>query len=180
MSAASVADQVARYLGGAYDPTTHTYRSPQIYPEGIVVGAVRRGRPKRLDIADYFLGRLGTSVGSQIYIRLSGGREIRTGIGGSLYGEKQVRHDVMLNCLIRGDTAYAEDIQDGMYALLDAIRDYIHSDRTMGSGGIENNGFMVGESSPWLSWTMSDVVSTAEKNEALLRIMFPADEYIIA
>lgn len=180
MSAASTSDQIARYFGGQYDPVTHTYRSPQIYPQGIIVGAIRRARPKRLDAADYFLGQFGAPVGSQIYIRLSSGREIRTGLGGSLYGEKQVRHDVTMNCLLRGDSGYPEDVQDGMYALLDTIRSYIHSDRTLGTGGIENNGIMVGEGSPWITWTMSDVISTAEESKALLRVMFSADEFIQA
>lgn len=179
MSAASTADSVARYFGGSYDPVTRTYRSPQIYPQGIVVGAVRRARPKRLDAADYFLGRFGAPAGCQIYVRLFGGKEIREGFGGSIAGMKRVAHDVALHCLIRSDSGYAEDLQDGMYSLLDAIRNYIHTDRTLGTGGIENNGIMVGEGTP-IGWTMSDVVSTAEKSEALLRITFTAIEFIQA
>lgn len=183
MSAFSVADQICRFFGGTYDPTTHTYRSPQIYPPGVVMGAIRRARPKRLDLSDYFLGinRFGASVGCQVYVRLFGGREIREGFGGATAGMKQVRHDVVMNCMLRSDADYAEDVGDGMYSLLDTIRNYIHTDRTMGSGGIENNGFMVGEGGlPGISWTMSDVVSTAEKSEALLRVMFTADEFIQA
>lgn len=183
MSTVSVSDQVCRFLAGTYDPVTRTYRSPQISPPGVVMGAVRRQRPKRLDLSDYFLGlnRFGAAVGCQIYVRLSGGREIREGFGGATAGMKRVRHDVMMNCMLRGDADYAEDVGDGMYSLLDTIRSYIHTDRTMGSGGIETGGFMVGEGgAPGISWTMSDVVSTAEKSESLLRVMFTADEFIQA
>lgn len=181
MSAATVCDAICKYFAGSYDPTTRTYHSPQIYVPGLTVGAIRRARPKRLDDADYFLGQPGSPVGCQIYIRALSGQESRDGLGGPTTGLKRVRHNVVMDCMLRSDSRYAEDTQDALYALLDAITAHIHADRTCGTGGIEAGGFNVGEGgAPWISWQMSDVVSTAEKTTALLRVSYSPSEYIFA
>lgn len=181
MSAATVADTIATYFGGPYDPATHTYRTPQLTVPGVAMGTVRRAKPKRMDSADFFLGAVGVLVGCQMYVLVTPGVESREGLGGSLYGLKKVRHDVTMDCLIRSDSPYAEDAQDALYSVQDAITTQIHADRTCGSGGIEAGGFQVGEGGPpWIRWLFSDVVSTAEKTEALIRAQFAADEYIIA
>lgn len=181
MSAATVADQIARFFGGPYDTVTHTYRSPQLVVPGVTMGAVRRAKPKRFDAADYFLGAVGATIGCQIYVLLTPGLESREGFGGALYGLKRIRHDVTMDCLLRCESPYAEDAQDALYAVQDAISTHIHGDRTCGSGGFEAGGFQVGEGGPpWIRWLFSDVVSTAERTEALTRVQFAADEYLIA
>lgn len=181
MTAATVADTISTYFGGRYDPATRSYRTPQMTVPGVAMGAVRRARPKRLDNADFFLGATGVGVGFQTYVLLAPGEESREGLGGSLYGLKRVRHNVTMDCLIRCESPYAEDAQDALYAIQAAITTRIHADRTCGSGGIEAGGFQVGEGGPpWIHWLTSEVVSTAEKTEALLRAMYAADEYIIA
>lgn len=181
MSAVSVINQLCTYFGGPYDQATHTYHTPQLSVPGLTMGAVRRAKPKRLDTADYFLGAAGTGLGCQIMFGLTPGEETREGFGGATAGLKKVRHSVDMWCLIRSVAQYAEDVQDVLYALQDAVREHIHADRTCGSGGIEVGGFMVGEGgAPGIRWHDSEVESTAERTEALLTATFAADEYIIA
>jgi hypothetical protein len=179
--ATTVADTIARFFAGPYDAGTRTYRTPQMTVPGVAMGVLRRARPKRVDQADFYLGATGATVGFMIYILLSPGDEPRVGLGGARYGLKNIRHEVTMDCLLRSDSPYAEDTQDALYALQTAITDRIHTDRTCGSGGIEAGGFQIGEGGPpWIHWVTSDVVSTAEKTEALLRCSFAASEYIIA
>lgn len=181
MSAASVADALCTFFGGDFDYTSRTYRTPQLSVPGVAMGVVRRGRPKRFDNNDFYLGQVGAPTGCMMYVLLNPGDEIREAYGGSLYGLKRVRHDVTMDVLIRSESAYAEDVQDAEYALRDAIVARIHADRTCGSGGIEAGGFQVGEGgTPGIRWVVGDPVSHAEKTEALLRCTFAADEYLIA
>lgn len=181
MTAVSVVNQLCVYFGGAYDWKSHSYRTPALSVPGLTMGAVRRAKPKRFDQADYFLGAAGTGIGCQMFFFLKPGVESRVGFGGATAGLKRVSHSVEMLCLIRSSAPYAEDVQDALYALQDAIRARIHADRTCGSGGIENGGFQVGEGGePWIRWSDSEVESTAERTEALLPVSFEAHEYIIA
>lgn len=180
MTAVSVANQLCTYFGGAYDAGTHSYRTPQITVPGLTMGAVRRAKPKRFDQADYFLGAPGTGLGCQIFIFIKPGSESREGFGGATAGLKKVSHSVEMFGLIRSSAAYAEDVEDALHALQDAVRARFHADRTCGSGGIEAGGFQIGETPPWIRWHESEVESTAERTEALLPFSFEAHEYIIA
>lgn len=175
-----MANQLCIFFGGAYDAATHTYRTPQLTVPGVAMGAVRRAFPKRMDNADFYLGAVGAPTGCQIVILLSPGEDFRVGFGGALYGLKKIRHDVTMDVLVHSEASYAEDVQDALYSIRDAIMNKIHADRTCGSGGIEGGGFQVGESAPWIRWTDGGVVSRAEKTEALLRCTFATSEYIIA
>lgn len=181
MPATTVAHGLATFFGGSYDAGTRTYRTPQLTVPGVAMGVLRRARPKRVDQADFYLGATGATTGCMIYLLLSPGEESRVGLGGARYGLKHIQHEVTMDCLLRSTAEYAEDTQDALYALQTAITDRIHTDRTCGSGGIEVGGFQIGEGGPpWIHWVTSDVVSTAEKTEALLRCSFAASEYIIA
>jgi hypothetical protein len=72
VSAANVADQLCRYFGGAYDATTHTYRTPQLSVAGLDGPIVRRSPPKRDDHqSDYRTGAAdGIATSSLILITL--------------------------------------------------------------------------------------------------------------
>ncbi|MGH3827309.1 MAG: hypothetical protein ACRDQX_09070, partial [Pseudonocardiaceae bacterium] len=115
MSALTVADTIASYFGGPYDPDTHSYRTPQLVVPNVAMGVVRRARPKRVDNTDFYLGAAGAPTGCIIYVLVTPGQETREGLGGSLYGLKRVRHDVTMDCLIRSEAPYAEDTQDALY-----------------------------------------------------------------
>lgn len=180
MAELSVVDQICQYFGGPYDPQRHSYRTPQLSVPGVVMGTVRRAKPKRWDNADFYLGAVGQPIGCALMFFLSPGTESREGFGGETAGLKKVSHAVDVFAFVRAFAPYAEDVQDALYGVQAAIRAHIHSDRTCGSGGIEVGGFLVGESPPWIRWQDSEVESTAEKTEALAIGRFAANEYIIA
>lgn len=186
MSAAAIADQICRYFGGPYDPATHTYRTPQISVPGMDGPVLRRAAPKRDDHAtDYGLGTPGATTDCLILVLLERGQEERVAVAGASSGLKHVRWTVRLHCFLRSVAGYAEDVQDALYALLDAIRAHIQADRTCGSGGFEAGygvGFQVGEGGePWLRWEVSPVHTTPrDLSKAYLLVEFDADEYVQA
>src|SRR5205823_5410552 len=71
VSAVNVADQICTYFGGAYDATTHTYRTPQLSVTNLDGPVVRRSPPKRDDhTTDYSLGAPGVPAGCLILVQL--------------------------------------------------------------------------------------------------------------
>ena len=177
MTAANVQDQICQYLGGAYDPNTHSYRTPQV--SGL--GAVRRAFPKREDLADFYLGQTGVASGCVLVVWLIDGGEKRIAVAGAVDGRKQVRHMVQLHCFIRSTALYAEDAQDYAYGLLDAIRARIHADRTCGSGGFEAGAFQVGEGQdPLFNWHMEQGNTSEDVTEIYLLITTDAIEIVAA
>lgn len=134
MSIQSVLDGICRYYGGPYDETTHTYRSSPVAG----VGVVRRAWAKEDNPADYFNGMdAGARTGSQIVVWIPRRSETRFAVGGEHGGMKNVRYDVELAVYIRSRTPLAEDAQDDVYALQDALVDWIRQDRTLGEACFE-------------------------------------------
>ncbi len=186
MSAATIADKLCQYFGGPYDPSTHTYRTPQLAVPGLDGPIVRRGAPKRDDHAtDYGTGLAGTTADCLMLVLLERGDEQRVAVAGATSGLKKVSWTTRLHCFLRSGATYAEDLQDAVYALLDAIRAHIEADRTCGTGGYEAGygvGFQVGEGgAPWLRWEIAPV-STSQKDlsKGYLMVEFDADEYVQA
>jgi hypothetical protein len=146
MTTATLVDQICQFFGGAYDSTTHTYHTPTVAG----LGAVRRGRSKRDDEADYFGTRIsevpGTKSGCMMLVHLPGGNDHRISLP-AYQGTRKDHTTVELHCFIWSKEPLAEDAQDYVYALRDAIRARIASDVALGSGGIEVGGFQVGEPS---------------------------------
>lgn len=179
MNTEDVRDRVCQWFGGDYDPTTRSYRAPQV--SGL--GAVRRARPRTNDAGDYYLGAgPGAVAGSQMVVHVARGSEERAAIAGAHGGLKLVRHQVMLHVFLRGTADYPEDVQDAFFQLKDALIERIREDRCMGTGGFEAGygaGFVVGEGGdPWLSWEM-DPAETSESGltSGYLTISFEAHEY---
>lgn len=182
MSAVSVVDGICRYFGGAYQEQFKYYGTPTV--PGL--GAVRRGKPKDSDKAQWFLGMPpGTATGSVLMVRIDTGAEIRVAMAGQFSGYKKVAHDVELHFFVRSFERDAEDLEDFTRQLCDDVRARIHADRTCGSGGIELGGFQVGEDydepgSPLITWTFSEVETSANESKQKLTIVFSASEYIQA
>lgn len=186
MSAANVADAVCRFFGGAYDATTHTYRTPQVTVPGLDGPIVRRSVPKRDDhTTDYTLGTAGVPAGCLILVLLERGQEKRVAVAGATSGVKEVRWEVRMHCFLRSVSSYVEDLQDTAYGLLDAIRSHIESDRTLGTGGFEAGygvGLQAGEGGePWLRWQVAPVETTVkELSKGYLLVEFDATQYVQA
>jgi hypothetical protein len=186
MSARRVADLFCQYFGGAYDPTTHTYRTPQITVANMDGPIVRRAAPKRDDHAsDYTLGTAGIPIGCATVVLLERGVESRAAVAGATSGVKQIRWTVRMHNFLRAASEYAETVQDAQYDLLDAIRAKLEADRTCGTGGFEAGygvGFQVGEGGePWIRWEISPVMTTPKDlSKGYVLVEFDADEYIQA
>lgn len=184
MPAASIANQICTFFGGAYDSTTHTYRTPQItVPNASPV--LRRAAAKRDDHqSDYYaVATPGMPVGCLIIVLLEGGGDTREAPGKP--GIREVRYTVRMHAFLRCLVPYSEDAQDTQYALLDAVKAKLYTDPTAGSGGFEagyGQGFQVGEAShggqPWFRWQLSPIDTTErELSKGYLLMEYDAVEF---
>lgn len=129
MSGTTVLDGVCRYFGGPYDPRTHTYRSSPVPG----VGVVRRAWAKEDNHQDFFRGMPpGARTGSQIVFWIPRRSEGRFAVAGPDNGQKNVLYQIDGACYLRSRTPNAEDAQDDMYALQDALVEWARRDRTLG------------------------------------------------
>lgn len=176
MTVASVRHGLCTFFGGAYDADTRSYRSPQIPGLGIV----KRGFAKRINNVDYTLDEI-ADTGCMMVVQLERGNERRVAFGGATSGVKRRLHEANLHCFVRSTAAFAEDAQDFTDALLEAIIDRVHADRTCGSGGIEVGGFQVGEGdAPQFDWDMAPAETASELTKLYLHIVFDVLEYVQA
>lgn len=188
MTAATVLDQTCQFFGGAYDPLTHTYRTP---PAGLLaagLSVVRRSWAKRDDFADYItnLGSpvgVGILTGAQMIAQIGDTRDHRVTLP-AIQGRRKVHYGIDLHCFIWSKAPYSEDCQDFMYALRDALIARIRTDPTLGTGGIETGNFQVGEGSEdgggEIATHMEQAVTEAEDTKAYLLISFEAHAYDVA
>lgn len=178
MSAQTVLDGVCRYFGGPYDPQTRTYRSSPLSQTG--VGVVRRAWPKRDDHADYFWGQsAGARTGCQIVAWIPRRSEVRFALGGAHGGMKNVRYQVELACYIRSRTEHAEDAQDDVYALQDALVEWMRLDRTLGGACFEAGEYVDGGVGS-IDFEYGQPETKAELTKSFLLMTFTALEIISA
>lgn len=178
MSATSVLDGICQYFGGPYDPQTRTYRSSPLSQQG--VGVVRRAWPKRDDHADYFWGQPpGAQTGCQIVAWMPRDSEVRFALGGAHGGMKNVRYQVELACYIRSRTEYAEDAQDDVYALRDALKEWMRADRTLGGACFEAGEYVDGGIGS-IDCEYGQPETKAELTKSFLLMSFTALEIISA
>lgn len=182
-----VADGLCTYFGGPYDPDTHTYRTPTFRVDNMNGPVFRRAAPNRDDHdTDYGdLEQPGTPIGCSVLVILEHGFEHRSAVAGATSGLKHVEWTVRMHGFLRSVSAYAEDVQDAGYALVDAIRARIETDRTCGTGGFEAGygvGFQVAEGGePWLRWELSPVFTSPKQlSKQYMMVEFTADQYIQA
>ena len=170
-----VRDGICSWFGGPYDSITRSYGFPQV--PGL--GTVKRGRPKSEDDIDYYLGApsTGAVMGSVMNVHIGSGAETRAAIAGAFGGLKLLRSEATLYCFLRSNAEYAEDAEDAFYDFLEAIKDRIRADRTMGSGGFENGGFQVGEAGTPVQWQMDPPETVSEMTTAELIVRVSVDYY---
>jgi hypothetical protein len=134
MSSASVLNGICRYFGGPYDDATRTYRASPVAG----VGVVRRAWAKDDNHEDYFNGMdAGARTGCQIIVWIPRRSEQRFAVAGPHGGQKNVRYDIELAVYVRSRTPLAEDAQDDVYALQDALVEWMRADRTLGAACFE-------------------------------------------
>lgn len=176
MSMQSVLDGICRYFGGPYDETTRTYRSSPIP----MVGVVRRAWAKRDDHADYFNGQPpGSRTGCQIVVYIPRRSETRVALGGEHGGMKRCLYEVQLACYIRSNAANAEDAQGDVFALQDALVEWLRQDRTLG-GAVFQAGEHVDGAQSSIDFDYGQPETKAELTKSFLLMTFAAIEYIDA
>lgn len=176
MSISSVLDGICRYFGGPYDPTTRTYRSSPL--QG--VGVVRRAWTKDDRLADYFNGQdSGARTGCQIVVWIPRSTEARFAVGGATGGHKNVVYEVQLCCYVRSRTPYAEDAQDDVYALRDALVEHLRAERTLG-GAVFEAGEHVDGGNGSIDFDYGQPETKAELTKSFLLMTFPALEIVQA
>lgn len=174
MSAVAVLDGICRYFGGNYDDQTRTYRSSPV----LGVGVVRRAFAKRDDHADYFNGQLpGTTSGCQIVVTIYRQAEFRIALGGEHGGQKQRNFSVELACFVRSRALHAEEAQDDVYALGDALVEWLRRDRTLG-GAVFQAGEHITNGSNVVSVTYGQPATKAELTKSYLSVTFQACEIV--
>ncbi|MEV7034635.1 hypothetical protein AB0N99_30940 [Streptomyces sp. NPDC093272] len=178
MSIQSALDGICRYFGGPYDEQTRTYRSSPLTKYG--VGVVRRAWAKRDDHQDYFWGQdAGARTGCQIVVYIPRSSETRFAVGGEHGGHKNVVYEVQLCCYIRSRTGYAEDAQDDVHTLRDALVEHLRADRTLG-GAVFEAGEHVDGGNGSIDFDYGQPETKAELTKCFLLMTFPALEIIQA
>lgn len=174
----SVYDGICQYFGGPYDPQTRTYRSSPLSQFG--VGVVRRAWAKRDDHEDYFWGQPpGARTGCQIVLFIPRHSERRVALGGAHSGMKQITYEVTLNCYIRSRCEHAEDAQDDVQALEDALVEHMRLDRTLG-GAVFQAGEYVTGGLDGISFRYGQPETKAELTRSFLEMTFAAIEFVSA
>lgn len=177
MSIQTALDGICRYFGGLYDDTSHTYRSSPIPG----VGVVRRAFAKADDHQDYFTGQPpGARTGCQMIVTIYRSHEFRVALGGATSGTKQRNFDVELGCFIRSRTPHAEDAQDDVYALQDAIVEYIRLDRTLGGAVFQAGEHIERAQNDGLTFSYGQPEVHGEVTKSYLSITFSACEFVQA
>jgi hypothetical protein len=178
VSVQSVLDGICTYFGGPYDAQTRTYRSSPLSSHG--VGVVRRAWAKRDDHADYFWGQPpGTRTGCQIVVFIPRHSERRIALGGEHGGMKQVTYEVTVNAFIRSNCPYAEDAQDDVHALRDALIEHMRLDRTLG-GAVFQAGEHADGGMDGIDVRYGQPETKAELTKSFLEITFAAIEFVSA
>lgn len=166
-----VRDGICCWFGGIYDPSSHSYRNPQV--EGL--GVVRRSRPKVQSDEDYYLGApsSGSLAGATMLVHLDSWTEERVAMAGAFDGLKLITGAAVLHVFLQSKSEHAEEAQDAFYDLLDRLGDRIRADRCMGTGGFEAGGFQAGEGgAPWITWQMQPAEVSSEVTSAYASCSF--------
>lgn len=176
MSIQTVLDGICTYFGGPYEPATRTYRSSPVP----MVGTVRRAWAKDDSHADYFHGQGdGARTGSQIVVHIPRNNERRIAVAGEHGGMKQCTYEVQCLCYIRSRTAYAEDAQDDVYALRDALVEWMRLDRTLG-GAVFQAGEHVDGGQAGIDFVYGQPETKAEATKSFMQMTFTAVEFVNA
>lgn len=176
MSIQSALDGICQYFGGPFDPVTRTYRSSPVPG----VGVVRRAWAKRDDHQDYFLNMpTATRTGCQIVVHFPSQHETRKAVGGATSGIKRAAYTVEFHCYIRSRTPHAEDAQDDVYSLRDALVLRLRQDRTLG-GAVFQAGEAIEGEHDWLEFEYGQPETKDELTKSYLLMRFGATEYVYA
>jgi hypothetical protein len=132
---------VAAYLGGSYVENIRGYQNGPLLSWGL--GTVRAGWSARLNLNNFVAGMpAGRGMGAYMIVELGHEKETRRSIAGPPVtngsgqiiagGIKFIRYRVTLNVFHMAQTNYIEDAQADIDQLIEAIKQQIRYDRTLG------------------------------------------------
>lgn len=177
MSIQTALDGICRYFGGPYDTATRTYRTSPVAG----IGVVRRAFSKNDSHEDYFNGMAaGARSGSQMVVTIYRSNEFRVTLGGEHGGQKQRNFEVELGLFIRSRTPHAEDAQDDVYALQDAIVERIRLDRTLGGAVFQAGEHIDRASNDGIVFAYGQPESANGLVKSYLSVIFSACEFVAA
>lgn len=136
-----IADGIAAYFGGTYNPDERCWRYGSLTPFGL--GTVRKAYPKKLNDADFTAGMTpGRNMGAFMVVYLMSDNEGRQDISGAPVsdgqrnitagGMKRILYRCELDCFHMSQTDYTEDAVDDVDQLLEQIKQQVRLDRTLG------------------------------------------------
>jgi hypothetical protein len=172
-----VKDGIAQFFGGStYDTEARAYRgSGPLQSYGL--STVRKHQPKRMPDVDYVMGQsAGRGMGAVMIVELPLDTETRQAKP-AYAGRKRVLYQVVLHVFHFGWQPHAEDAQEDAEDLIEAIKDLMHSDITL--GGIPGL-YQSGESRTGIRTRIFPSDISEEKVATYLTITFDAEVEIVA
>lgn len=132
---------IAEYLGGTWVENIRAYQNGPLTSAGL--GTVRAGYTKRLDMQDFWADMPpGTQMGAVMAVQLVSDNEVRRAMAGVpetdsnddiiAGGWKMITYQVTLDCYHVAQADHAEDAVDAVDDLIEAIKEQIRYDRTLG------------------------------------------------
>lgn len=132
-----VRDGIARFFGGTvFDPTWKLYRPTPLADAGLA-GVMPYWRVRMDDSFYQQAIAPGRQAGALMVIHLPNESEKRIAMGGPTAGVKAQKFNVMLSVYHRAEMYDPEDAQADLDDLIEAIRQRIHGDRTLGGAVVE-------------------------------------------
>lgn len=142
VSRTAVLQAIGSYFGGSWNATDWSYQNGPLTSVGL--GSVKLGFPKQMPDKDYVIGLPeGRNMGAIMIVTLPDDQETRAGDsgppvtdgGGNLIagGTKFDNYRVALEIYHMGETQHSEQSQADVDTLLEAIKQRIRIDRTLGT-----------------------------------------------
>lgn len=133
MTRASIRTGIAQFFGGpTFDSVDRIYTGGALTANGL--GCARAYYGKRAPDTDFFIGQpAGRNMGAVMHVHIPDeGPEQRIGMGGATAGIKWDPVQIQLWVYHLSQMTHAEDAGADLDQLIEAIRNRIHGDRTLG------------------------------------------------
>jgi hypothetical protein len=183
-SRALVRTAIAQFFGGTnYDSTFKCYRGGPLLGYGL--STVRPYQPKREPDTDYVMGlNPGRGMGAMMALQMGETRNtILTSPGlpaGVHGGQRHLCYPVKCHVFHMAHMPYAEDAEADIDGLAEAIQDHIHSDLTLGTGGVTPPMiYQAGISSMGIRTVIDDSVNYKEIVATHFCVQFDAEVQIV-
>lgn len=136
----TVRQGIAGYFGGTYNASNRSWQNGPLLSAGL--STVRAGWGKKLNDQDFvYLQQSGRGMGAYMIVEFGPDKEVRRAIAGAPVvtsgnivagGIKEIEYNVILNVFHLAQKAFSEDAAADIDLLIEAIKQQIRIDRTLG------------------------------------------------